>query len=129
MTLKDRMVKLRRDNPLFTVAGLVEVLLYGDQQDREGDFLAAAAQVLHCPQTEVDEALAFTGESQPVGTGQFTAGDPFTIADLKREIAAFPDGMWVCVGATQGGPMRALLVERGAGEQFCLIETGEPKQT
>lgn len=56
------MAKLRQDNPLFTVSGLVEITIHGDQQNRDGDFLAAAAQVLHCSQAEVDEAVAFTGE-------------------------------------------------------------------
>lgn len=56
------MAKLRQGNPLFTVSGLVEITIHGDQQNRDGDFLSAAAQVLHCSQAEVDEAVAFTGE-------------------------------------------------------------------
>jgi hypothetical protein len=134
VTLKDRIAKLRRDNPLFTVAMLTEITLYGDSQERDQDFLAAAAQVLKCSQAEVDEAVAFTGEARPFPAcagehiSQFNSGEPFTIADLKREIADLPDSMWVCVEATPGGPMRALLVERNAMEHFCLIETGEPKQ-
>jgi hypothetical protein len=63
MTLKHRIAKLRLGNPLFTIAGLVEITLYGDSQERDGDFLKAAAQVLHCSQAEVDEAIAFTGET------------------------------------------------------------------
>ncbi len=78
MTLKDRMVKLRQDNPLFTVAGLTEITIYGDQQEREGDFLAVAAQVLKVPQEQVDEAVSFTGELSgfdiPVDPGIY-AGD------------------------------------------------------
>jgi hypothetical protein len=64
------MVKLRQDNPLFTVAGLTEITIYGDSQEREGDFLAAAAQILHCSQAEVDEAAAFTGETTSQPTDQ-----------------------------------------------------------
>ncbi len=61
-SLKERMVKLRTSNPLLTVAQLVEITLYGDAQERDGNFLAAAASVLKVPQQEVDEALAFTKE-------------------------------------------------------------------
>lgn len=89
VTLKERMIKLRRDNPLFTVANLAEVILYGDSQEREGDFLAAAAQVLHCPQAEVDEAVAFTGET----AGHFAAmtQNEIVLADVRDEIAKLPE--------------------------------------
>jgi hypothetical protein len=82
MTLRDRIAKLRQDNPLFTVAGLTEITLYGDSQEREGDFLAAAAQVLHCSQAEVDEAVAFTGEA---------SGMTLVLADVREEIAKLPE--------------------------------------
>jgi hypothetical protein len=89
MTLRDRIAKLRRDNPLFTVAGLTEITLYGDSQEREGDFLAAAAQVLHCSQAEVDEAVAFTGEA----AGHFAAmsQDELVLASVRDEIAKLPE--------------------------------------
>lgn len=63
MTLKDRMEKLRRRDPLFTVAKLVEVTLYGDCEERDEDFLSVATEVLKVPQAEVDEAMALTGEA------------------------------------------------------------------
>lgn len=66
MSLKDRMTKLRKDSPLLTVAGLVEITLHGGQlEGREGDFLSVAAQVLKVSQAEVDEAVAFTREIEP----------------------------------------------------------------
>ena len=95
MTLKDRIVKLRRDNPLFTVAGLVEITLYGDSQEREGDFLLAAAQVLHCSQDEVDAAVAFTGEPPtgpfPTGPGEIPSQDDIVLAGVREEIARLPE--------------------------------------
>jgi hypothetical protein len=55
------------------------------------------------------------------------SGEPFTVGDLKREIADIPDYVWVCLDNTPGGPMRAITVELGASEPFILLESGEPK--
>jgi hypothetical protein len=89
MTLKDRIAKLRLGNPLFTIAGLVEITLYGDSQEREGDFLKAAAQVLHCSQAEVDEAIAFTGEA--AGLAAAMTQDDLVLASVRDEIAKLPE--------------------------------------
>jgi hypothetical protein len=93
MTLKDRIAKLRRDNPLFTVAGLVEITLYGDQQERDQDFLAAAAQVLKCSQAEVDEAVAFTGEA-----AHFAAMARDEIALTESSLTPFDEEAAVAAG-------------------------------
>lgn len=58
---------------------------------------------------------------------QRNSGEPFTVGELKAAIADMPDYAWVCVEATPGGPLRAILPELGAGEPFILLETGEPK--
>jgi hypothetical protein len=89
VTLKDRIAKLRRDNPLFTIAMLVEITLYGDQQERDQDFLAAAAQVLKCSQAEVDEAVAFTGEA--AGHVGAMTQDEIVLASVRDEIAKLPE--------------------------------------
>jgi hypothetical protein len=57
-------------------------------------------------------------------TSHFTnGGEYFTVKALRDALKDLPDLMWVCVDSTPGGPMRALFIEAGASEQFCLIET------
>lgn len=80
MTLKDRLIKLREKSPLMTVAQLTEITIYGDQQEREDDFLCVAAKVLHVPQSEVDEAVSFTHEAV---TGPGLQVDPKAQVDSK----------------------------------------------
>lgn len=98
MTLKDRMVKLRQDNPLFTVAGLTEITLYGDAQERDGDFLGAAAQVLHCSQAEVDEAVAFTGEQQ-IRRLIEASPEEQALREVKEHIAGLPEDSQIRIEA------------------------------
>jgi len=83
MTLKERMTKLREDDPLFTVARLVEITIYGDRQDREDDFLSVAAKILHVPQAEVDEAIFFTREAPTQSIDFNEKVDPRTQVDPK----------------------------------------------
>jgi thymidylate synthase (FAD) len=90
MTLIERIVKLRERSPLMTVANLVEITLYGDQQDREGDFLSAAAQVLKCSQEQVDEAVVFTRE---LLTGSFVEPTAMTTQEqLTQQIDVLDHG-------------------------------------
>lgn len=63
MTLKERMTKLREKDPMMTVAILAEITRYGDRQWREEDFLQHASAILDVPQEQVDEAVAYTQES------------------------------------------------------------------